>query len=294
MKNINYGTEISPKWFVTTTISIEGEEQEIIPAFTDYSIKRKDSSKDKIFSSIDKSKILDTVFCFTDSKAFFEEGVMLYDCYGREITASSDKMPTIMVYLDKADNINLFGLINAPLPARIISCENVADAYQRVATTAYLSQCPSKDDWVGLAGVASNDELLIMIRKFGNKYEMSGTTAQGYFGLSTTTSFMQSKAVSMSALLPKGEYRTLSQSEVLMKSTVQAFGAKAAKQTRYIKAINYCIADYGFEVVCEVLNNIGAIEKLQLDASKCENKVQCIQGLIIEQAILLRESSNNK
>lgn len=289
MKTINYGTETAPKWFVVATVTINGEEMEIIPAFTNFSIKRKNFSDDKIFPSIDKSKILDTIFFFTDSKKFFEEKVELYDYHDREITASSDDMPPIMVYLDKADNVNLLGLVDSPLPAKFITCESVADAYQRVSTTAYLSQCPSKDDWIGLAGIASNDELLMMIRIFSNDYEMSGTTAQGYFGLSTTTSFMQSKAVSVSALLPKGEYRTRTQAEHLMKSTVQAFGAKAAKQTRYIKAINYCISDYGFEIVCEALNNIGATEKLHLDASKCEDKVQCLQGIIIEQAILLHE-----
>ena len=102
-------------------------------------------------------------------------------------------------------------------------------------------------------------------------------------GLSTTTSFLQSKAISTSPLLPKGDFRTYQQAEILMKATVQAFGAKAAKQTRYIKAINYCISLYSFTLVCQALNNIGATEKLQLDASKCEDKVQCLQNILIEQ-----------
>ena len=102
-----------------------------------------------------------------------------------------------------------------------------------------------KDDWIGLAGIVSKDELLLQIKKFSNSFGMNGTAAQGYFGLDTTTSLMQSKAIVASTLLPKGEHRTYSQAEILMKATVQAFGAKAAKQTRYIKAINYCISQYG-------------------------------------------------
>ncbi|MEI3422556.1 MAG: hypothetical protein V8R91_16745 [Butyricimonas faecihominis] len=43
-----------------------------------------------------------------------------------------------MVYLDKADNMNLFNVLNEPLPSVIIPCESVAEAYQKVATTAYL------------------------------------------------------------------------------------------------------------------------------------------------------------
>ena len=63
MQIINYGTETAPKWLAVATVSIKGEEQDIIPAFTDYSIKQKDFSKDKVFTAMDKSKILPTIFC---------------------------------------------------------------------------------------------------------------------------------------------------------------------------------------------------------------------------------------
>lgn len=286
MKILNIGTDTAPKWFAVATVSIDGKEQKIIPAFTEYSIQRKDFSKDKIYEKIDKSKILPTVFCFTKSEIFIKEKVRLFDYSGKELIDIPNEAPQIMVYLDKADNINLLDL-DIPLKAELIDCESVADAYNHVATTAYLSQYPSKDDWIGLAGIVSKDQLLLEIRRFGNTFGMNGTTAQGYFGLNTTTSYMQSKAISFSSLLPKGEFRTYQQAEILMKATVQAFGAKAAKQTRYIKAINYCISLYSFDLVCKALNNIGATEKLQLDASKCEDKIQCLQGLLIEQLLNL-------
>lgn len=282
MKHVNLGTDTAPKWFAVATVSIDGKEQKIIPAFTEYSIQRKDFSKDKIYEKIDKSKILPTVFCFTKSEIFIKEKVRLFDYSGKELIDIPNEAPQIMVYLDKADNINLLGL-DIPLKAELIDCKSVADAYHHVATTAYLSQCPSKDDWIGLAGIVSKDQLLLEIRRFGNTFGMNGTTAQGYFGLNTTTSYMQSKAISFSSLLPKGDFRTYQQAEILMKATVQAFGAKAAKQTRYIKAINYCISLYSFDLVCKALNNIGATEKLQLDASLCEDKIHCLQSILIEQ-----------
>lgn len=282
MKHVNLGTDTAPKWFAVATVSIDGKEQKIIPAFTEYSIQRKDFSKDKIYEKIDKSKILPTVFCFTKSEIFIKEKVRLFDYSGKELIDIPNEAPQIMVYLDKADNINLLGL-DIPLKAELIDCKSVADAYHHVATTAYLSQCPSKDDWIGLAGIVSKDQLPLEIRRFGNTFGMNGTTAQGYFGLNTTTSYMQSKAISFSSLLPKGDFRTYQQAEILMKATVQAFGAKAAKQTRYIKAINYCISLYSFDLVCKALNNIGATEKLQLDASLCEDKIHCLQSILIEQ-----------
>lgn len=291
MRINNYGTETVPKWFTVTTVSINGEVKEIIPAFTDSSIKPKDFSKDPIFQTIDRSKILDTVFCFTDSQVFIQEAVKLYDYYGREITDISEEMPPVMVYLDKTDNINLLDLIEVPLPVKLISCSSVADAYQRVATTAYLSQSPSKNDWIGFAGIVTKDELLLQIRKFGIEFGMNGTTAQGYFGLSTTVSMLQNKAILLNNSLPKAEYRTYEQAKNLMKATVQAFGVKTAKQTRYIKAINYCVGTYTLDTIIKALNHIGATEKLELDVATCEDKVNCLQNIITTQALEFRKSA---
>ena len=291
MTNIkNLGSEEAPKWYFVTTILVNGEELEIIPAFTDYSLKHKNFEKDKVFKAIDKSKLLPTVFCFCDAKPFYAENVPLYDYVGNKIKNLPDNAPAVMVYLDKADNVNLLGLTDEPLQAELVECDSVADAYHRVATTAYLSQCPSKDEWIGYAGIVTGDELLLNIRKFGIMYSMSGTAVQGYFGISTTVSLLQSKALAMSSSLFTGKYRSYQQAERLMKATVQAFGVKAAKQTRYIKAINYCILQYSFDTVCEVLNNIGATEMLQIEAAKCEDKIGCIQQLIIERVAMMRNA----
>ena len=290
MKCLNFGSEEAPKWYFVTKVIINGKEQEIIPAFTDYSIKRKDFEKDKVCEFIDKSKFLPTVVCFTEAKPFYAENVPLYDYDGRKIEALPDNAPAVMVYLDKADNVNLLGLTDEPLQAELVECDSVADAYRRVATTAYFSQCPSKDEWIGYAGIVTGDELFQNIRKFGIRYSMPGTAVQGYFGMSTTVSLLQSKALAMSSSLFKEEYRTYAQAEQLMKATVQAFGVKAAKQTRYIKAINYCISQYDFETVCKVLDNIGATEKLQVETVKCEDKISCIQQLIIEHVLKMHEA----
>ena len=181
MKHVNLGSEEAPKWYFVATILVNGEELEIIPAFTDYSIKRKNFEKNKTYESIDKSKLLPTVFCFCDAKPFYAENVPLYDYVGSKIENLPDNAPAVMVYLDKADNVNLLGLTDEPLQAELVECDSVSDAYRRVATTAYLSQCPSKDEWIGYAGIVTGDELFLNIRKFGIMYSMSGTCRTGIF-----------------------------------------------------------------------------------------------------------------
>ena len=54
--------------FAAVTISINGEQKDIIPAFTEFSIKRKDFSKSKVLENIDKNKILPALFAFTGTK----------------------------------------------------------------------------------------------------------------------------------------------------------------------------------------------------------------------------------
>ena len=89
------GSEDAPKWYFATTILINGEEQEIIPAFTDYSIRRKCLEKNKTYESIDKSKLLPTVFCFCDAKPFYAENVPLYDYVGSKIGNLPDNAPAV-------------------------------------------------------------------------------------------------------------------------------------------------------------------------------------------------------
>lgn len=175
---------------------------EIILAFTDYSIKRKNFEKNKTYESIDKSKLLPTLVCLCDAKPFYTENVPLYDYVGSKIENLLDNAPAVMVYLDKADNVNLLGLTDEPLQAELVECDSVADAYRRVATTAYFSQCPSKDEWIGYAGIVTGDELLLNIRSFGEVLYF-GTAVQGYFGISTTVSLLQSKALAMNSSLLK-------------------------------------------------------------------------------------------
>ena len=289
-KIINFGSEEIPKFHAVFTITVNGETKDVIPAFTDYSFKCKNFEKDKLSKSVDKTKILPTLFCFAESRIFIEEGIQLHDYTGRELVDPQDLQIPVMVYLDKADNMNLFNVLNEPLPSIIIPCESVAEAYQKVATTAYFSQTASKDDWIGLGGIVSKDDLLLQIRQFGNTYEIGGTTAQGYFGVSTNTSFLQSKALDPQSPALQNDRRTYQQAEELFKAVVQAFGVRAAKQTRYIKAVNYCISQYSMDVVMQALSNIGATEKLRLEASKCDNKIACLQSIIIEQAALLKRS----
>ena len=144
MNIINFGTETAPKWLAVATVSIKGEEQDIIPAFTDYSIKQKDFSKDKVYTAMDKSKILPTIFCLTDAEVFIKENVKLFDYHGQEIDELPEGAPRILVYLDKPDNINLWSL-DIPIKAEVVSCDSVTEAHLWKRFRQVLSNHPLTD-----------------------------------------------------------------------------------------------------------------------------------------------------
>ena len=156
-------------------VSINGEVKEVIPAFTKYSIRRRNLSK--TMESVDMAKALPTVFGFTSPSIFRAENEQLLDFYGNEIPAELDEH--VLVYLDKADNLNLFEYLTGPLPSQFMECENVADAYNRVSTSFALAQLPQKDEWVGLCEVTTKENVLSQIREFANKWKTQARMTPG-------------------------------------------------------------------------------------------------------------------
>lgn len=264
-------------------VFINGEEKEVIPAFTKFSIRRRNLSK--TMESVDKTKVLPTVFGFTSASIFRKENIILTDFDGTPIPEEVDEQATVLVYLDKADNLNLFENIEGSLPAVIVECEDVADAYNRVSTSFALSQLPQKDEWVGLCEVTTKEDVLSQIREFANKHKMNGTVAQAYFGLRYTISVLQRAALTKTTPLEDNtSCRSMAEATQLYDALKLALGAKAAGQTRYVKALNTSVNLYSFKQVLEALGDLKSVEcKAILDApseSKGETLTACIGGHI--------------
>lgn len=268
------------------TVLINGEQKEAIPAFTEYSIKRKDYSKNTSLEQLDKSKILPTLFAFTSTKPFREEGVALFDFYGTEIPKELDK--EVLVNLDKSDTINLFEVFETPFDSVMVECESVADAYRRVATTSFFSQSPTKDEWINLAVATTKDNVLSQILQFAKDKKMNGTAAQSYFGLTYRVPSLQKAAMTMVSPLEDAKFRSLEEATKLFQAIEKAFGAKCAVQTHYVKAINTSIKIYSLDEVVEALNVINEEKKQLILGARGTERDQRIQAFISERIVLCR------
>lgn len=282
----NDGTSVE---LVTVIVLINGEQKEVISAFTKFSIKRKDLSKSKILENIDKGKILPAIFAFTSTKPFRDENVALFDYNGVEIPQELDEQ--VLVYLDDPKTINLFELLEEPLQSVLVKCKSVAEAYSYVATTCAIAQLPTKDEWIGIGAVTTKENVLSQILQFAKERRMNGTAAQAYFGLSCRVASLQKAAITMVTPFEDFKFRTLEEATRLFQATEKAFGARCAVQTRYIKALNTSIKINTLDEVIEALNAIDEVTKQTIIDARCEDKRQYIQDFVTKQIGMHRNAA---
>lgn len=282
----NDGTSVK---LATVIVLINGEQKEVISAFTKFSIKRKDLSKSKILENLDKGKILPAVFAFTSTKSFRDEEVTLFDYNGEEIPQELDEQ--VLVYLDDPKTINLFELLEEPLQSVLVECKSVAEAYSYVATTCAIAQLPTKDEWIGISAATTKEKVLSQILQFAKERRMNGTAAQAYFGLSCRIVSLQKAAITRVTPFEDIEFRSLEEATRLFQATEKAFGAKCAVQTRYIKALNTSIKINTLNEVIEALNAIDEVTKQTIIGARCEEKSQYIQDFITKQIGMHRNAA---
>lgn len=265
----------------TVNVTINGEKKEIIPAFTKFSIKRRDLSKKKILENIDKNKILPTKFAFTGTQPFRDERYALCDYYGVEIPEELDD--DTLVYLDNAQTINLFELLEEPLESVEIELKSVQEAYSYIGTSFAIAQLPQKDEWIGLAAATTKENVLSQILQFAKDNKMNGTAAQYYFGLSYRIASLQKAAITTINPLEEDCSRSLEEAIKLFQAIKQAFGARCAGQTRYVKALNTSIKLSSLDDVIKALSVIDDAKKQEIITAPCEDKGQIIQDFITQQ-----------
>ena len=240
-----------------------GEEQRlIIPAFTDKSVQSKDLSKAGI--AIDENDLLPSLFCFADISPYREQGVTLFDANGTEIPQElPQEAPQVLSYLDTPDTVNLIRLVEKPVRAEIIHIDSVKDAERRIALSNYVAKPMTKTNWRKLEVGASNT--LQEIMTFATEHKLSAKTAQCYFGVNPSVSCLQKTAILGEDAIAEGNPLNTECAEKLYQTVADKFGARFAKQTRYIKVVSACVGDIGADVV---------ISKLQALSEEAVNEIK--------------------
>ena len=270
MKNvsISLGNEASIE-LASMSVLINGEQREIIPAFTEKSVPSKDLTKGDI--AIDEDRLLPSLFCFTDVLPYREQGMALFDANNTEIPQELPKgtLP-VLVYLDKPDSVNLIRFVNNPVRAEIIHVDSVEDAMRRIALSGYVARPMTKANWRNLAMGVS--DTLLKITDFAIEHKISAKTAQCYFGLNPSVSCLQKTAILGEDIIAGENPRDTESAQMLYQTIADKFGAKFARQTRNIKVFNACVNENGFDAVIPKIQALTADAVNEIKAASMDSE----------------------
>ena len=267
--------------FRTTKAIINSEEQEIILARHKYSMEELKTSQQKQLELIDKSKMLEVIFHMSTAEIFYEAGIELKDYDGNEIPAGT---PNVYVPVETADTFYRFTIDEVLKTVEVHTFASVQEFAEATGTTTLFSRGLTSKEKIGVAALATNDEVCNAIYDLAQEGKMPASTAQLYLDVQVkgvTTSMMAT------GYKPKdlaGLGRTYEEAKNLYERVSAVFGVNEAKKRYAIRAINYMVKVEGIslEQVHNALETIPANEVAKAKLMACGEKETCIVSVLMK------------
>lgn len=266
--------------FKTVKAQLNGEVQEIILARHKYSMEGLKASQQKQLELIDKSKMLDVIFHVSTADIFYEAGIELKDYDGNEIPAGT---PNVFVPIETADTFYRFAIDEVLKTVEVHAFKNVQEFAEATGTTTLFSRGLTSKEKIGVAALATNDEVCNAIFDLAIEGNMPASTAQLYLGVQVkgvTTAMM---ATGYKPKDIEGLGRTYEEAKELFERVSTVFGVNEAKKRYTIRAINYLlkVEGIGLEQIYNALETIPANEVAKAKLMACEEKETCISTVLI-------------
>lgn len=267
--------------FRTTKAIINSEEQEIILARHKYSMEELKTSQQKQLELIDKSKMLEVIFHMSTAEIFYEAGIELKDYDGNEIPAGT---PNVYVPVETADTFYRFTIDEVLKTVEVHTFASVQEFAEATGTTTLFSRGLTSKEKIGVAALATNDEVCNAIYDLAQEGNMPASTAQLYLDVQVkgvTTAMMTT------GYKPKdiaGLGRTYEEAKNLYERVSAVFGVNEAKKRYAIRAINYMVKVEGIslEQVHNALETIPANEVAKAKLMACGEKETCIVSVLMK------------
>lgn len=266
--------------FKTVKAQINGEVQEIILARHKYSMEGLKVSQQKQLELIDKSKMLDVIFHVSTAEIFYEAGIELKDYDGNDIPAGT---PNVYVPVETADTFYRFTMDEVLNNVEIHTFQSVQEFAEATGTTTLFSRGLTAKEKIGVAALATNDEVCNAIYDLALEGKMPASTAQLYLDVQVkgvTTSMMTT------GYKPKdlaGLGRTYAEAKELHEKVSAIFGVNEAKKRYVVRAINYMVKSEGvtLEQVHTALETIPANDVAKAKLMNCGEKETCIATVLL-------------
>lgn len=271
-------TEETP--FRTVKAQIQGEVQDIILARHKYSMEGLKASQQKQLELIDKSKMLGVIFHLATAEVFYEAGIELRDLDNNEIPAGTEN---VFVPVETADTFYRFTIDDVLENVEVHTFANVQEFAEVTGTTTLFSRGLTSKEKIGVAALATNDEVCNAIFDLALEGNMPASTAQLYLGVQVkgvTTAMM---ATGYKPKDIEGLGRTYAEAKELFERVSAVFGVNEAKKRYAVRAINYLQKSEGIslEQIHNALETIPANEVAKAKLMNCGEKETCIVTVLL-------------
>ena len=266
--------------FKTVKAQISGKEQEIILARHKYSMEGLKASQQKQLELIDKSKMLDVIFHVSTAEIFYEAGIDLKDYDGNEIPAGT---PNVYVPVETADTYYRFSIDEVLKTVEVHTFASVQEFAEVTGTTTLFSRGLTSKEKMGVAALATNDEVCNAIYDLALEGKMPASTAQLYLDVQVkgVTTAMMATGYKPKDLSGLG--RSYAEAKELFEKVSAVFGVNEAKKRYAIRAINYMVKVEGIslEQVHNALETIPANDVAKAKLMACGEKETCIATVLL-------------
>ena len=266
--------------FRTVKAQIQGEVQDIILARHKYSMEGLKASQKKQLELIDKTKMLGVIFHLATAEVFYEAGIELRDLDNNEVPAGTQN---VFVPVETADTFYRFTIDDVLENVEVHTFANVQEFAEVTGTTTLFSRGLTSKEKIGVAALATNDEVCNAIFDLALEGNMPASTAQLYLDVQVkgvTTAMMTT------GYKPKdiaGLGRTYQEAKALFERVSTVFGVNEAKKRYAVRAINYLQKSEGIslEQIHNALETIPANEVAKAKLMNCGEKETCIVTVLM-------------
>ena len=273
-------SKAEPK-FKTVKAQLNGEVQDIILARHKYSMEGLKVSQQKQLELIDVTKMLDVIFHVSTAEIFYEAGIELKDYDGNEIPAGT---PNVYVPVETADTYYRFSIDEVLKTVEVHTFASVQEFAEVTGTTTLFSRGLISKEKMGVAALATNDEVCNAIYDLALEGKMPASTAQLYLDVQVkgVTTAMMATGYKPKDLSGLG--RSYAEAKELFEKVSAVFGVNEAKKRYAIRAINYMVKVEGIslEQVHNALETIPANDVAKAKLMACGEKETCIVSVLMK------------
>lgn len=277
-----------PRSKTTVIAVIDGEEREITLARTMYSMDMLKPSQEKLLEAVDKGKLLDEIFHFSNTDIFYRAGIKLYNMEGEEIPEGTEN---VLVPVETSGTYWRFTFDDVLKHVQVHTFESVEEFAQVTGTTDLLSRSRNTVEKMGIAALATDDATYKAVYELARKTGMPGSSAMAYLGVQlkgTTTLEMSIGLRHKDVPVPT---RSLEEAFDLFQQICFTFTPADAKKRYPIRAINSVMhaGGYNLDTIMHALKTIPSDDVHRALLADCGSKEACISNVLLKFIIEMQQ-----